>query len=146
MGLWSEIWDPRSRKTLFRIPDPGTQRHRIPDPQHYSRIRIRLYEIRVLPSSSRNRQLEKSSFLLFYDFFVTLESWSLKTDVNVPSKSNKKKNRLKIYFLLPSWRFLTKRSWSWTGSGTESGSVSLWYGSDSVPKYHRTTTLVRTST
>ncbi len=33
------IWDPRSRKNLFRIPDPGAKkRHRIPDPdpQHWS--------------------------------------------------------------------------------------------------------------
>jgi hypothetical protein len=34
MGLESEIRDPE--KNLFRIPDPGVKRHRIPDsdPQH----------------------------------------------------------------------------------------------------------------
>ncbi len=29
-----KVWDPRSGKNLFRIPDPGSKRHRIPDPQH----------------------------------------------------------------------------------------------------------------
>ncbi len=44
MGLGSGIRDPRSgiqglgsgfwEKNLFRIPDPGSKRHRIPDPDH----------------------------------------------------------------------------------------------------------------
>jgi hypothetical protein len=31
---WIWVWDPGSeiRKTLFQIPDPGSKRHRIPDP------------------------------------------------------------------------------------------------------------------
>jgi hypothetical protein len=33
--IW--VWDPGSRKNLFRIPNPGSKRHRIPDPdpQHW---------------------------------------------------------------------------------------------------------------
>ncbi len=57
---------------------------------------------------------------LLYDFL------SLKNDANVPSKRNKHKNlELKKYFLLVSWRSLTKRA------GSESGSGSFWhkYGS-----------------
>jgi hypothetical protein len=35
--IW--VWDPGSGKNLFRIPDPGVKRHRIPDPdpQHWVR-------------------------------------------------------------------------------------------------------------
>ncbi len=31
----SDIRDPGSGKNLFRIPDPGVKKHRIPDPQHW---------------------------------------------------------------------------------------------------------------
>ncbi len=71
-----------------------------------------------------------------YDFL------SLKIDVNVPSKSNKKKTQK--LFLLSSWKPLTKRA----GSGTETGSESpdqyqtvtdpqhCWLGFDPThPKY-----------
>ncbi len=66
--------------------------------------------------------------LLFYDFL------SLKNGVNVPSKRNKHKNlKKKAYFLLASWRTLTKRAGSWSvcqryGSGTlfARGNCILW--------------------
>jgi hypothetical protein len=48
-------------------------------------------------------------------------------DVNVPSKSNKKKNN----FLLISWRSLTKIA----GSGSASGSISERYGSADPDPY-----------
>ncbi len=53
----------------------------------------------------------KAWFLLFFDFFM-----SLKTDVNVPSKSKKQKR---------TWKPRTKRA----GSCSSSGSVTQRYGS-----------------
>jgi hypothetical protein len=42
MGLGCGIRDPGSGKTLFRIPDPGVKRHRIPDldPQQESELQL----------------------------------------------------------------------------------------------------------
>ncbi len=60
---------------------------------------------------------------LFWIFF------SLKTYVNVPSKSNKKKNFFKISFLLTSWRSVTKIAGSGYESGSESGYISQRHGS-----------------
>ncbi len=74
-------------------------------------------KIRILPLSSKKvrKNLISTILCLFWDFL----SW--KTDANVPSESNKQKNVEKTYFLLASWKSLTKRA------GSESG--SQWYGS-----------------
>ncbi len=55
--------------------------------------------------------------------WLLLDFLSLKNDVNVPSKSNKQKNFIKISLLLASWRSMTKTA----GSG--SGSISQRHGS-----------------
>ncbi len=67
------------------------------------RIRIWIRSIRKFlgipetdPSIIKQKKLGKPWFLLFCDFFMTL---SLKTDVNVPSKSTKQKTRKKLFFV-----------------------------------------------
>ncbi len=74
--------------------------------------------------SSRHHAVRKplipTVLWLLYDFL------SVKINVNVPSKSNKKKNLGKNNFLLASWRSLTQRAWS--GSGAVS--VSQRYGTE----------------
>ncbi len=84
--------------------------------------------IRILLSPS------KIWFLLLCDFFC--DFLSLKNDVNVPSKSNKKKSFFeKISFLLTSWRSMTETAGSWAWSG----SICQRHGSE--PKCHGSATL-----
>ena len=85
------FWPPRSASTSQRYPDPALD----PAPA------------RILLSPSKNSKKNIDS----YCFVTSLWLYSLKNDVNVPSKSNKQKN-----FRLTSWRSLTKI----TGSGTNS--------------------------
>ncbi len=77
-----------------------------------------LVRIRVLPLSSKKvrKTLISNVFRLLWDF------WSLKADVNVPTKSTVlSKTKLEnTYFLLAFWKPLTKRAGF--------GSVSQWYG------------------
>jgi hypothetical protein len=64
-----------------------------PDPLLFVRIRIWI-RLRVLSSTSKKIKCYLS----------------LKTDVNVPTESNKQKNLEKTYYLLASWKSLTKRA------------------------------------
>ncbi len=77
-------------------------------------IRIRI-QIRILLSSNKYRKKNLDSMILF-------EFISLKNDVKVPSKSNKQKN-FNLFFLLASWRSMTKTV------GSRSGSISQMHGS-----------------
>jgi hypothetical protein len=52
------------------------------------------------PDPSINKQNSEKNLVLFY--FLTFEFLSIKTDVNVPSKSNMQKNLEKNSFLLAS--------------------------------------------
>jgi hypothetical protein len=52
------------------------------------------------PSIIKQKQEEKPSFLLFYDFYMTF--LSLNNDVNVPLQVLRKKNKDKKYFLVAS--------------------------------------------
>ncbi len=51
-------WDPGSGKNLFRIPEPGVKRHRIPDPdpQHWQQLLNNLSSLDIY----RNRVAEHS--------------------------------------------------------------------------------------
>ncbi len=60
---------------------------------------------------------------------------TLKNDVNLPSKIISKKALKKSYFLLASWRSLTK----WAGSGAGSGSVIQKYGFPDLDLYQNVT-------
>ena len=42
--IW--VWEPGSGKNLFRIPDPGVKRHRIPDPQHWYHVFIAVTQLK----------------------------------------------------------------------------------------------------
>ncbi len=105
-----------------------------------SRIRTRHYFVRIwsLPSTSKTNKktLISTPFWLLFDFL------SLKNDVSVPSKSNKKKIIFSRHRVSP----LTKHAWS--GSGLWSRiriricmSVVRIRGSGSGPKCHGSTTL-----
>ncbi len=91
-------------------------------------IRIRIL---ILSSSSKNSKTK----LAFYNIWLYYDFLSWKNDVNVPSKISKQKNLEKNYFLLASWRSLTKRA------GSRSISVARIRESGSITKYHRSTTL-----
>ncbi len=94
-------------------------------------LRIRIRRIRIFldlpdpnllakgtdpdPTIIMQKEKEKPWFLLFCDFFF--DFLSLKNYVNVASKSNKQDNLEKIKFEFPSWRSLTKKAGS--GSGSE---------------------------
>jgi hypothetical protein len=88
--------------------------------------------------------MEKSlKNLDFYYFFkLPFDFLSVKTDVNVPSKSNRQKIFEKTLILLPSCQPLMKKAGS-----RESGSVSQCYEhrSGSVPTCYGSTTLGSTS-
>ncbi len=99
-----------------------------PHPIHILFVRIR---IRILPSSTIKKwrkTLISTVLWLLYDFL------SLKNDVNVPSKRNKHNN------LLASWRSLTKRT------GSTSGSVSHKYGTDPLPVRTKMSRIPNTAT
>ncbi len=92
-----------------------------PHPDPYCNLFVRI-QIRILLNKQKNE--EKSWFLLLYGFFVTF--FLLQNDVNVPWKRNKHNNLVKKnYFLLASWRSLTKRAGSGAGSVSGSAFVSV---------------------
>ncbi len=68
--------------------------------------------IQILPSSSNNSIKKSLDFVIFW-FVTSLIFLSLK-NVNVPSKSNSKKDLQSIFSLFASWRPL------WAGSGSRS--------------------------
>jgi hypothetical protein len=97
-----------------------------------SRIRIRHYfvQIRILASASK---INKN----YLDFYYFLTSFSLfKTDVNVPLKSNKQKEK-KTYFFVDTLSATDEESRIRIPM-----SVVRIHGSGSVPKCHGSTTLV----
>ncbi len=74
------------------------------------------------PDPSINKPKDQKILISTLQWFIR-DFLSLKNDVNVPSKRNKHLNLVKKkYFLLASWRSLTKKA----GSG--SGSVNQMYG------------------
>ncbi len=79
---------------VFRIRSTGST---IPHVFWASWIRILLSTSKI----ARKTLIPTVLWLLLY-------FWSLKNDVNVPSKSNKQKSLKKIRFLLVSWRSKTK--------------------------------------
>ncbi len=84
------------------------------------RIRIRIRRISMfvgLLASSKNSKKNLHSYCFVTSFWLFL---SLKNDVNIPAKSNKRKN-----CFLASLRSMTKKA----GSGSESGSTSQRYES-----------------
>ncbi len=86
-----------------------------PDPSLFVRILI-------LPSTSKNSKKNLDCYLLLFVFS------SLKTDVNVTSKSNKQKNVINLCFTFVAILSATDEK---IGSEAESGSGSVgqWYGS-----------------
>ncbi len=94
-----------------------------------SRIRIHhyLYESKSFRHTAKivRKTLIFTVLWLFMTFYDLL---SLKNDVNASSQCINQKNLEKNYFLLTPWRSLSKRA-----------------GSGSVPKCHRSTTLVSTN-
>ncbi len=80
------------------------------------------------PSASKKCKISTILWFLF-DFL------SVKTDVNVPSKSNRKKLGKKTYFLSASSQPQTKKA----GSGSGAGSVSQWYGPPDPDQYQNVT-------
>ncbi len=86
----------------------------LPDPELSSRSGSGSGSFPLLSKNCR-KSLISAVYWLLYNFL------SLKTDVNVPSQRNKQKNLEKTYFLFASWKPMTKRA------GSRSG--SHWYGS-----------------
>ncbi len=109
-------------RTIYQCSGSGSQCFwaswiRIPYSEVWIRIRILLW-IRILLSLCKNseKNLDSYYFVTHFDFL------SLKTDVNVASKSNKQKKLCtKISFLLASWRSMMKIAGS--------GSISQRHGS-----------------
>ncbi len=85
------------------------------------------------PSINMEKKVRKILIsTIFLNFFF--DFLSVKTDVNVPSKSIRRKNLEKTLFLLPSCQPLLKKAGS-----RESGSVSQCYGyADPDPYQHAT--------
>jgi hypothetical protein len=84
----------------------------------------------VLWSRSTSEKVRKTLiFLLLFHFL------SLKTDVNVSSKSNKQNTMEKNTFFVGILSATDKKAGSGSGFGSESGSVSQWYGSPDPDPY-----------
>jgi hypothetical protein len=107
------------------------------------RVRIRnlFVRIRILILPSTSKKIEANLYL--YSCVTSLWIFIFEKWCNIPWKRNKNKNlEKKNYFLLVSWRWLTKKAGS--GSASGSGSICQRYGSASgfVPKCHGSGTLV----
>ena len=108
-SLWSQHWDPHVFGTSGSGSRSTSQRYGSKSGSFYHQAKI-------------VRKTLVSTFLwLLYHFF------SLKNDLNVPSKSNMRKKLFSISFLLASWQSVMKIAGSRSESG--SGSISLRHGS-----------------
>ncbi len=90
---------------------------------------IRHYFVRIRILSSTKQKKRKNHHFYFLLLLFDFLSW--KTDVNVPSKSKKKKNFEKKFVLLTACQSLTKKA----GSGFGSRSVSQLNGSADQDPY-----------
>ncbi len=103
-GQWQKEHDPDPN------PDPHTN---VTDPEHWRIVQ----DVQTIRSELRVGVCRPAHPYI-----------SLKNDVNVPSKSNKQKNRKKHLYFVGILRLLTKRA----GSGSESGSVYKCHGSGTL--------------
>ncbi len=133
MGPWATanycragIKSLRGTRMFLCLPDPH------PDPSLFVRIGIR---IRILPSTSKKskKNLNLYYFVTFFDYL------SLKTDVNVPSKSKMQKHFEKKKFFFDILSATDEKSRIWIRKsvvrirGSRNGFRS---GSGPVPKCH----------
>jgi hypothetical protein len=81
-------------------------------------------------SGSFHQQAKKSKKKLRFLLICVFTSLSMKTDVNVPSKSNEQ-NNLKTKFFVAICQPMRKKAGS--------GSVSEWYGSEDPDPYQNVT-------
>jgi hypothetical protein len=123
---WKERYG-RGTETYYRNWEAGKQCSGVPDPQVFGPPGSGSGSQRYGSFHHQAKILRKSLISvvlwLFYD--------SLKSDVNVSSKSKKQEKT----FLVASWRSLTKRAWS----VARSGSVSQRNGSEDPDPYQNVT-------
>jgi hypothetical protein len=108
---------------LPSVPDPYV--FGPTDPDLFVWLRLRIH---ILPSTNK-KNVENLWFLNVSDFLIICYLWRLMYSTSTYRRYYASKKSIKIFLLLPSSKFLTKRAGTWSGTRVGSRSVlCCWSG------------------